>query len=144
VRPGVLVDVLISGPVIAGIGPALASRGEREVHGAGGALLPGLHDHHCHVLATAAAAGSVLCGPPGVTTAAGLAAALRAAALRAAALRAAAAAGCAGSGTTRRWPGRWTGPRSTGSSYPMRRPGSSTAGGAVDTQQPGHRGPRRR
>ena len=79
VRPGVPGDVRVAGPVIAEIGPALAGRGEREVRGAGGALLPGLHDHHCHLLATAAAAGSVPCGPPGVTTAAGLAAALRAA-----------------------------------------------------------------
>jgi predicted amidohydrolase YtcJ len=42
--------------------------GADVVDGRGGALLPGLHDHHLHLLATAAAAGSVECGPPAVTT----------------------------------------------------------------------------
>jgi predicted amidohydrolase YtcJ len=55
------------------------------VSGTGGALLPGLHDHHCHLLATAAASASVPCGPPEVTTSAELAAALHACAERAAA-----------------------------------------------------------
>jgi predicted amidohydrolase YtcJ len=36
------------------------------VDGAGGALLPGLHDHHLHLLAMAARSGSVPCGPPEV------------------------------------------------------------------------------
>lgn len=42
----------------------------------GGLLLPGLHDHHIHVSAMAAARASVRCGPPDVTDAEGLAAAL--------------------------------------------------------------------
>ena len=45
-------------------GPA---QGAAEVIvGGGGALLPGLHDHHVHLLATAAARRSVDCGPPAV------------------------------------------------------------------------------
>jgi predicted amidohydrolase YtcJ len=36
------------------------------VDGAGGALLPGLHDHHLHLMALAARAQSVPCGPPEV------------------------------------------------------------------------------
>ncbi len=35
---------------------------------AGGALLPGLHDHHIHLLALAAAQRSVRCGPPDIGT----------------------------------------------------------------------------
>lgn len=49
------------------------------VHGRGGALLPGLHDHHVHLLAAAAAARSVVCGPPQVRTPPQLRAVLRAA-----------------------------------------------------------------
>ena len=64
VRPGVLGDVRVRDAKIDEIGPALAGRGERVVGGDGGALLPGLHDHHCHLLATAAAFDSVPCGPP--------------------------------------------------------------------------------
>ena len=44
----------------------------------GGLLLPGLHDHHIHVSAMAAARASVRCGPPDVADADGLAAALAA------------------------------------------------------------------
>jgi predicted amidohydrolase YtcJ len=43
------------------------------------ALLPGLHDHHLHLLATSAMADSVPCGPPDVTTRVELAARLAAA-----------------------------------------------------------------
>ena len=43
----------------------------------GGALIPGLHDHHIHLLATAAAMTSVDVGPPAVRDAASLAGALR-------------------------------------------------------------------
>ena len=43
---------------------------------AGGALLPGLHDHHVHLFAMAAAQTSVECGPPAVRDAGDLAAAL--------------------------------------------------------------------
>jgi predicted amidohydrolase YtcJ len=51
-------------------GPAIAGQGR--------ALLPGLHDHHLHVLAAAAARTSVECGPPVVRDRADLAHALAA------------------------------------------------------------------
>ncbi|MHB1486028.1 MAG: amidohydrolase family protein [Acidimicrobiales bacterium] len=51
-----------------------------RIAGEGGALLPGLHDHHIHLAALAAARRSVQVGPPLVTDAAGLATALRGAA----------------------------------------------------------------
>jgi predicted amidohydrolase YtcJ len=47
--------------------------GEQVLDAAGGALLPGLHDHHIHLLALAAARASVRCGPPQVCDARGLA-----------------------------------------------------------------------
>ncbi len=53
--------------------------GEADIDAAGGALLPGLVDHHLHLLALAASRASVPCGPPRVTDEAGLARALRAA-----------------------------------------------------------------
>lgn len=43
----------------------------------GGALLPGLHDHHIHLMALAAALEGVDCGPPRVADEAALARALR-------------------------------------------------------------------
>jgi predicted amidohydrolase YtcJ len=40
---------------------------EALIDARGGALLPGLHDHHIHLHALAAAHSSVICGPPQVT-----------------------------------------------------------------------------
>lgn len=59
----------------------IAARIEREpgevaLDAQGGALLPGLHDHHLHLYATAAALRSLACGPPSVNHAQQLAAAL--------------------------------------------------------------------
>ena len=51
--------------------------GEQVLDANGGALLPGLHDHHIHLLALAATARSVRCGPPAVTDRAALGRALR-------------------------------------------------------------------
>jgi len=48
-----------------GVGLSLIS-GDNEIDCRGRLLLPGLHDHHLHLLATAAAKESVLCGPPAV------------------------------------------------------------------------------
>ena len=45
-----------------------ASPGEDRYDARGGALLPGLHDHHIHLFALTAARRSVPCGPPSVTT----------------------------------------------------------------------------
>lgn len=59
------------------IGRLVPAEGERVVDADGGALLPGLHDHHLHFFALAAAQRSVRCGPPEVTDAAALEAALR-------------------------------------------------------------------
>ena len=57
-------------------GPDLSPDGDPVVDCGGAALLPGLHDHHLHLLATAAAAESVDCGPPTVITRADLTVAL--------------------------------------------------------------------
>jgi predicted amidohydrolase YtcJ len=47
---------------------APAPRGAVVVPCDGGAVLPGLHDHHLHLMALAAARASVVVGPPQVTT----------------------------------------------------------------------------
>jgi predicted amidohydrolase YtcJ len=54
-----------------------AAGGEEELDAAGSALLPGLHDHHVHLRALAAAQASVQVGPEQVRSAAELAARLR-------------------------------------------------------------------
>ncbi|MCD0448840.1 amidohydrolase family protein [Actinocorallia sp. API 0066] len=75
------VDVRVAQGVVLEVGPGLARAGEDEVVAcAGRALLPGLCDHHVHLLALAAAGRSVRCGPPEVRDAAALKTALRAAA----------------------------------------------------------------
>ena len=64
--------------VVGEIGRNLKRRpSEHAMDAGGGALLPGLHDHHIHLLALAAASRSVRCGPPEVKTRAQLRAALR-------------------------------------------------------------------
>lgn len=52
------VDVAIDGGVIAAIGRGLPLC-DRIVHGRGGVLLPGLHDHHLHLFGLAAQMGSL-------------------------------------------------------------------------------------
>jgi predicted amidohydrolase YtcJ len=66
IGPGRVADVLVADGLVADIGSGL--RGAEVFDCRGGALLPGLHDHHCHLLATAAAGESVMCGPPDVRT----------------------------------------------------------------------------
>ena len=57
---GVLVDVGVDDGRVTSIGPAGSVPGaDVEIDCAGGAVLPGLHDHHLHLLSMAAAAGSV-------------------------------------------------------------------------------------
>jgi predicted amidohydrolase YtcJ len=71
------IDVRLAEGRIAEIGSDLARRsGEAVLDAAGGALLPGLHDHHLHLLALAAAETSLRCGPPAVRNAETLAEAL--------------------------------------------------------------------
>ena len=65
---GRVVDVLLDGDRIAAIGPEVdGPPGGAVIAARGGALLPGLHDHHVHLLALAARASSISLGPPAVT-----------------------------------------------------------------------------
>ncbi|WP_329539131.1 amidohydrolase family protein [Streptomyces sp. NBC_01358] len=73
-RTGMDVRVGVDGR-IAEIGRRLT--GQADVDGGGGALLPGLHDHHIHLMALAAAAASVRVGPDEVRGHDGFVAALR-------------------------------------------------------------------
>jgi predicted amidohydrolase YtcJ len=75
-----VVDIRLTEDRVAECAPGLRARpGEASVDAAGRAVLPGLHDHHVHLRALAAAQASVPAGPPRVWTAAGLQAALGAA-----------------------------------------------------------------
>ena len=75
------IDLRIEGDRIVAVGPDLPrAPGEDELDACGGAVLPGLHDHHLHVLASVAAARSVQVGPPQVGDGAAFRAALTAAA----------------------------------------------------------------
>jgi predicted amidohydrolase YtcJ len=77
---GAVVDVRISAGVVVDVAPSIRfGKDDEVVEGAGGALLPGLHDHHVHLLALAAARRSVRLGPPEVVDERGVAAALAAA-----------------------------------------------------------------
>ncbi len=76
---GTRTSVLLRDGIIAEVGPEKIAPGGRVIDAGGGALLPGLHDHHLHLHALAADRDSVRCGPPRVRTAAELAAALAAA-----------------------------------------------------------------
>jgi predicted amidohydrolase YtcJ len=70
-------DIRLRGGVVAEVAPALGRvPGEQVIDCDGGAVMPGLCDHHLHLHAMAAARASVRCGPD----AAAMAAALRAAA----------------------------------------------------------------
>jgi predicted amidohydrolase YtcJ len=61
-------DVRLSGGRVVEIAPSIRRRaGERVIEGTGGALMPGLHDHHIHLMALSAAERSHLVGPPAVT-----------------------------------------------------------------------------
>ena len=62
-------DVRITDGRITAIGQIEPMGSEMVIDAKGGALLPGLHDHHIHLMASAVRAASVVCGPPDVTTA---------------------------------------------------------------------------
>jgi predicted amidohydrolase YtcJ len=79
-RPGP-VDVQIRAGRIRRIAACITpDPGEVVLEAGGGALLPGLHDHHVHLLSLAAAGESVPCGPPAVRDRPALISALRQAA----------------------------------------------------------------
>ncbi len=70
-------DIAVADGVIREVAPSIQRRrGEDVIDAAGGHVLPGLHDHHVHLRALAAAGGSVAAGPPDVTTRTELVAAL--------------------------------------------------------------------
>lgn len=73
-------DVLVRDGRVAEVGGPFRGTAEMTIDGSGGALVPGLHDHHLHLLALAADLASVRCGPPDVVGIDDLANALRAAA----------------------------------------------------------------
>jgi predicted amidohydrolase len=60
--PGIgVTDVLLADARVADVGTAPNGSADLVIDGGGNALLPGLHDHHCHILAAAAALTSVPC-----------------------------------------------------------------------------------
>lgn len=69
-------SVRIAAGRIVEMGPLPALPGEDVIEAGGGALLPGLHDHHIHLCALAVRDASVSCGPPDVNNECELAAAL--------------------------------------------------------------------
>lgn len=73
-------DVRVRTGRVVDVAPSLPSDGDHAIDAAGGALIPGLHDHHLHLFALAADLRSVPCGPDDLRDSDGLAAALRAAA----------------------------------------------------------------
>ena len=74
---GRLVDVRVDEERVDELGEGLDPQGDEVVEARGGALIPGLVDHHIHLLAVAAALASVDCGPPEVRDAPALRDALR-------------------------------------------------------------------
>jgi predicted amidohydrolase YtcJ len=70
-------DVQLEHGCIKAIGKKLDARpNETVIEAGGGALIPGLHDHHIHLFALAASQRSVQCGPPETLDANALASAL--------------------------------------------------------------------
>lgn len=61
-----LADLRLAGGRIAEIGSLSSLAGEAVIDAAGCSLLPGLHDHHIHLAATAVRRQSIVCGPPEV------------------------------------------------------------------------------
>ena len=70
-------DVRVRGGVVAEVAPQLPPDGDDVLAARGGAILPGLHDHHLHLTAMAAALDSIPCGPPAVEDLDALASSLR-------------------------------------------------------------------
>lgn len=73
-----VVDIRIAGGTITQISEFIEpANGEQIIDACGHAVIPGLHDHHIHFLASAAARESVFCGPPKLESADMLREALR-------------------------------------------------------------------
>lgn len=64
-----LADIRLRDTGIAAIGALPPLPGEPVLDAEGGALLPGLHDHHIHLAGLAARGASIWCGPPEVQSA---------------------------------------------------------------------------
>jgi predicted amidohydrolase YtcJ len=77
VTGGLVADVRIVDGRITEVAPSLQHHGEELLDADGGCVLPGLHDHHLHLRALAAARRSVAVGPADVDGATGMARALR-------------------------------------------------------------------
>jgi len=61
------IDLRCNGGKVVEMGASLIPEsGEKILDAAGGALLPGLHDHHIHLYSLAARQDSIFCGPPQV------------------------------------------------------------------------------
>lgn len=73
---GTDLDVLVRGGTVVGIGHELDRADAEVIDAGGGALVPGLTDHHLHLHAMAAHAASIQCGPPAVNSGTELAVAL--------------------------------------------------------------------
>lgn len=58
---GKIVNVRVDGAFVTALGESVPMEGADVVEGNGGALIPGLHDHHIHTLALAASLDSVDC-----------------------------------------------------------------------------------
>jgi predicted amidohydrolase YtcJ len=64
---GVVTDVRVRDGLVTARADGLAvERADAVIEAGGSALIPGLHDHHLHLLAAAAAAQSIMVGPPAV------------------------------------------------------------------------------
>ncbi len=72
-----VVDLLVANGEIEAVGENVRHEADRVVDVEGVAVLPGLHDHHVHLLAWAAALQSLDCGPPNVVDRAALVHALQ-------------------------------------------------------------------
>ncbi|MFP6625608.1 MAG: amidohydrolase family protein [Deltaproteobacteria bacterium] len=80
IEDAVVADLRLEGGRITEVGRDLQVHpGQPVIDARGGALIPGLHDHHIHLFALAEARRSVPCGPPQVKTRQDLATALAAA-----------------------------------------------------------------
>jgi predicted amidohydrolase YtcJ len=73
---GADVDVRVATSIVAVADRIDPRPGEQVIDADGGLLIPGLHDHHVHIRASAAAAGSLRVGPPQVRDRVGLTRAL--------------------------------------------------------------------